>query len=109
MAGIKPAMTNLCARSTLRRHSTRHPVENHQALWNKRPRRPARREDRNSRLEQRGIVERAGIDRVRVIFADASAEDEAAADRAMVSNRLGAADRLRDRFAGLAAETDRVR
>src|SRR5262249_1714924 len=57
---------------------------------NDRPRRAAAREDRDRRTEGGGIVERARIDRVRLVLADLAAEDEAAAARTEIAHRLAA-------------------
>src|SRR5579864_1608679 len=89
--------------------SGRQPVEHRQPRRNGGPLRAATRKDCDLRLEQRGIIERASVDRVRIIFADNSSEDEATANSAMVTDRIGAARGLRDRQSRLATEAHRIR
>src|SRR5207253_3885284 len=59
-------------------------------------------EDRNARLENRGVVQRAGIDRISVRFADLAAEHEARTDCAEVADGNSAARGLRSGLANVA-------
>src|SRR5262249_29659209 len=78
-----------------------------EARRNDRPGRTAAREDRDGRLEQRRVIERAGVDRERVGDADLTAEHQTAADGAEVACRV-AVGGFRHELTRLAAEAHRA-
>jgi hypothetical protein len=55
-------------------------------------------------MEGRGLVKRAGVERVRIGFAEFAAEHETHAVRAAVANRVAAVRRLRAELARFAGE-----
>src|ERR1700728_348867 len=87
----------------------RHSVENLEAGRDDRPGRAALGEDGEGRVEGRGIVERAGIERVRVGLADLTAEHEAHAPGAAVADRVAAIRRFRMELPGFAGEAHGLR
>jgi hypothetical protein len=60
----------------------RHPVEDLEAGWDNRPRRAALGKDGEGRMEGRGIVQRAGVERIGIRLAELAAEHETHAARA---------------------------
>src|ERR1700729_1553363 len=87
----------------------RHPVEHLEVRRDERPGRAALGEDGEGRGEGRGIVERAGIERVRVGLADLTAEHEAHAPGAAVADRVAAIRRFRMELPGFAGEAHGLR
>jgi 2-keto-3-deoxy-L-rhamnonate aldolase RhmA len=76
------------------RFRTPHAVENLEAGRDDRPIQTAFSKNRECRMEGRGIVERAGVDRVRVGLADLAAEHETRALGAAVADRVAAIRRF---------------
>src|SRR3984957_15558266 len=86
-----------------------HPVEHLEVRRDERPGRAALGEDGEGRVEGRGIVEGAGVERVRVGLADLAAEHEAHALGAAVADRVAPVRRFRAELAGFAREADGLR
>ena len=85
------------------------PVEDLEVRRDERPGRAALGEDGEGRVEGRGIVERAGVERVRVGLADLPAEHEAHALGAAVADRVAAIRRFRMELPGFAGEAHGLR
>jgi hypothetical protein len=82
----------------------RHPVEDLEAGWDNRPRRAAFRKNCEGRVEGRGIIQRAGVERIGIRLADLAAEHETHAARAAVAHRVAAVRRFRAELARFAGE-----
>jgi hypothetical protein len=103
------------ATSPLRKNNERrlalawHSVENLEAGRDDRPVRTALGKDGEGRMEGRGVVERAGVECVRIGLAQLAAEHQAHAVRAAIADRVAAIRRLRPEFARFAGEANRIR
>ena len=91
------------------RFRTPRAVENLEAGRDDRPIQTAFSKNRECRMEGRGVVERAGVERVRIGLAEFAAEHETHAGRAAVAHRVAAIRRFRMELPGFAGEADRLR